>query len=322
MRSKKPLISLLRKLVDILEDEATRNPAFSSRLDEVIAPFLEIQEPRVKPSSKRFGEELPDVHSELAERGDSEFRSWLRAQPVEVLRAIIRREDLDAARRASKWKDEGKLADFIADGLRSRMSRGFAFIDRERASSTTSTHRKDEQERDSGEEFSHTARSGDEERRHQIESQQTTSGLSIELDHSEKVSDAVRAQFSDTVPRPHENKESNLGYRYFHDAEARTVYRLPTEPRVYPKTKGNGPKAEVIGWTVSMEIEIVRADNKLDGNRWLYPTSDFRQETYAAVQHSREDAVYYFKRSNRPKNDEISREEYEKLAESYQSKSH
>jgi len=137
MRSKKPLISLLRKLVDAVEEEASRNPAFANKLEELLLPFQETQEMRPKPSGKRIDDTLPDVHGELTSRGDRGFRIWLREQSVEVLRAIIRREDLDTARRASKWKDEGKLADFIADGLRARMSRGSAFIERERINRAT-----------------------------------------------------------------------------------------------------------------------------------------------------------------------------------------
>ncbi|MEM5461569.1 hypothetical protein VSR69_43430 [Paraburkholderia phytofirmans] len=130
MRSKKPLITLLRKLVDAVEDEAARNPDFADKLDEVLRPFQEAAELRTKPASRRFDDELPDVHKELSKRSDREFRSWLREQAIETLKAIIRREDLDTARRASKWKDADRLADFIADGLRTRMSRGSAFIDR------------------------------------------------------------------------------------------------------------------------------------------------------------------------------------------------
>jgi hypothetical protein len=130
MRSKKPLITLLRKLIDAVEDEASRNPHFADKLDELMRSFQEAPEMRSKPVPKRMEEVLPDVHKELALRGDRDFRVWLRGQAVETLKAVIRREDLDTARRASKWKDGDKLADFIADGLRARMSRGSAFIER------------------------------------------------------------------------------------------------------------------------------------------------------------------------------------------------
>ena len=40
----------------------------------------------------------------------------------------IRAQDLDSTRRTVKWKDAEKLAGFVADGLRARLSRGSAFI--------------------------------------------------------------------------------------------------------------------------------------------------------------------------------------------------
>ncbi|WP_250527646.1 hypothetical protein [Caballeronia sp. GAWG2-1] len=74
---------------------------------------------------------LPDVHKEFAKLGDEGLRIWLRSLAVDTLRAIIRREDMDAARRASRWKDVGRLAEFIADALEVRRNRGAAFIGRE-----------------------------------------------------------------------------------------------------------------------------------------------------------------------------------------------
>jgi hypothetical protein len=73
---------------------------------------------------------LPDIHAEWNARGDANFRLWLRDQPMPVLRAVIRAQDFDPTRRTAKWKEVQKLADFIADNLRARLSRGAAFIRR------------------------------------------------------------------------------------------------------------------------------------------------------------------------------------------------
>ena len=59
-------------------------------------------------------------------------------QPIPTIRAVIRTQDLDPTRRTVKWKEAEKLAGFVADGLRARLSRGSAFI------STTSTARSDQ----------------------------------------------------------------------------------------------------------------------------------------------------------------------------------
>jgi hypothetical protein len=47
------------------------------------------------------------------------------------LRAVIRAQDFDPTRRTAKWIDTAKLATFIGDNLRARLTRGSAFLDRE-----------------------------------------------------------------------------------------------------------------------------------------------------------------------------------------------
>ena len=130
MRKEKALIGLLRGLVELLAEEATRNPEFSKQLESLLSGL-----PESRVSIKKFSKtssivDLPDVHSELNTRGDIEFRLWLRDQPTDILRGIIRMEDLDATNRTTKWKDTEKLANFIADNLRARQARGFSFIGR------------------------------------------------------------------------------------------------------------------------------------------------------------------------------------------------
>jgi len=124
------MIALLQGLSALLDDEASSNPAFAAKLDALIRPPEKPSGASPKTSTKPKGIDVPDVHAELAARGDEDFRAWLCTQPADVLKAIIRRQDLDPSRRSSKWKDEKKLANFIADGLRARLSRGSAFIGR------------------------------------------------------------------------------------------------------------------------------------------------------------------------------------------------
>ena len=130
MRKEKALISALRGLADLLSEEAAHNPKFADRLASVL---IDIAEPKPKPKPPKANnslplDSLPDIHAEWTARGEPEFRLWLKDQPVQVLRAIIRQEDLDATRRTAKWSEQEKLAAFIADGLRGRLSRGSAFI--------------------------------------------------------------------------------------------------------------------------------------------------------------------------------------------------
>ena len=136
MRSQKALVALLRDLVQLLADESERNPAFAERLDSLLSSLPESRRPTAaKRAARDTRATLPDVHAEWTARGETDFRLWLRDQPVPTIRALIRAQDLDPARRTSKWKDAEKLADFVAEGLRARLFRGSAFI------STTGTER-------------------------------------------------------------------------------------------------------------------------------------------------------------------------------------
>lgn len=128
MRKEKTLGAVLRGLADLLAEEAAHNPRFAERIASLLPP---IPEPKAKPPRVKNSlplEQLPNIHAEWTARGEPEFRLWLKDQPVQVLRAIIRQEDLDSTRRTAKWSEQEKLAAFIADGLSGRLSRGSAFI--------------------------------------------------------------------------------------------------------------------------------------------------------------------------------------------------
>jgi hypothetical protein len=130
MRKEKVLIRMLRGLADLVAEESTSNPAFAFKLEALLTGLSERKSAPKKPPSIPSPELLPDIHAEWNARGETDFRLWLRDQPIPVLRALIRSEDLDSTRRTTKWKEAEKLAEFIADGLRARQSRGSAFIGR------------------------------------------------------------------------------------------------------------------------------------------------------------------------------------------------
>lgn len=128
MRKEKDLIGLLQRLVALLSDEANRNPEFASRLDALLSPLPERNPKRTESTKGRPSQDMPDIHAEFSARGEAEFRLWLRDQPVQLLRNLIRQHDLDAARRTRKWKDPEKLSAFISDQIRSRLARGSSFL--------------------------------------------------------------------------------------------------------------------------------------------------------------------------------------------------
>jgi hypothetical protein len=128
MRKEKALVALLRGMVDLLAEEAERNPDFGARLERLLEAIPERATGSPRKARPVANVDLPDVHSEWSARGESGFRVWLRDQPVQTIRAVIRALDLDPTRRTTKWKDAEKLASFVADGLRSRLARGSGFM--------------------------------------------------------------------------------------------------------------------------------------------------------------------------------------------------
>jgi len=128
MRKQKALTTLLRGLVDLLAEEADRNPEFAARLEQVLDELPGGAAAKPKARKPKESVELPDVYAERKTRDDTEFRLWLRDLPVPVLKAIVKEHDLDPTRRVSRWKDPEKFSALIADQLQARMSRGSAFL--------------------------------------------------------------------------------------------------------------------------------------------------------------------------------------------------
>jgi hypothetical protein len=114
-------------------EEAERNPEFATRLAALLPEAPPPKAPRAKaaakPAAKAKAEAL-DVYAEWHKRGETEFRLWLRGQPVKTLQGVIKTQDLDGTGRTTKWKEAEKLADFISDALSARTLRGSAFLGR------------------------------------------------------------------------------------------------------------------------------------------------------------------------------------------------
>jgi hypothetical protein len=130
MRKEKELMALLRGLVELLAEEADRNPIFSDKLESLLAP-LSGRGANQQKSHKSTSERLPDLHAERAARSEADFLLWLRELPITVLRSLIRSNEFDPTGRTGKWKEVEKLSSFIVDSLRARMARGSAFMSKE-----------------------------------------------------------------------------------------------------------------------------------------------------------------------------------------------
>lgn len=130
MRKEKELMALLRGLVDLLGQEADRNPAFSAKLEQLLTILPSRKSAVERSHGKSSSTQLPDLYAEHARRGEADLLLWLRDLPVSTLRTLIRTNDFDPTRRTSKWREQEKLATFVVDSLRSRMTRGSAFMNK------------------------------------------------------------------------------------------------------------------------------------------------------------------------------------------------
>jgi hypothetical protein len=128
MRKEKELIVLLRGLVDLLVEEADRNPVFADKLEQLLTVVPSRRTTAERAPRKSVSARPPDLYAEHTARGEADLLVWLRDLPVSTLRTLIRINDFDPTRRTSKWREAEKLATFIVDSLRSRMTRGSAFM--------------------------------------------------------------------------------------------------------------------------------------------------------------------------------------------------
>lgn len=128
MRNKIALTRALRGLVDLVEAEASQNAQFAAKLDDLLESMVGKKDSPSKKLKVDASSGLPDVHAELALRGDAEFRLWLQDLPLPILRQIIRKHDLDSGGRTAKWKEAEKLAAYVADRLKARAERGSSFM--------------------------------------------------------------------------------------------------------------------------------------------------------------------------------------------------
>lgn len=106
-----------------------------------------------------------------------------------------------------------------------------------------------------------------------------------------------------------------MQYQYTHDADSRTVYRYPVEPVVTERRGGR--KKELVGWHAHMQVNITRADNRLENRRWKYPHTDYPSQEFDA-RYSRQEVISYFFQNHSPPGVTITEEEYVRLQAEYE----
>jgi hypothetical protein len=126
MQPTKKLTPILRKLLELVDDEATRNPEFASKLDAIMAEIP--GQPVRPPRPPKQAVSVPDVFAALQEKGEEEFRFWVRTLDIPALKAVIRRNGFDPAKVSQRWTDPDKFAALVVEQAVARAKRGSAFL--------------------------------------------------------------------------------------------------------------------------------------------------------------------------------------------------
>ena len=116
----------LRDLVDIVIDEASRNPAFAEKLGALLGEARSTE----KVAGKRTGRRTPailDPFAIMQEKGETSLREALRKLDLEQLRDIVAEYGMDPAKLAMKWKTADRVIDLVVSTAALRLTKGDAF---------------------------------------------------------------------------------------------------------------------------------------------------------------------------------------------------
>jgi hypothetical protein len=126
MQPTKKLTPILRDLLALVDEEATRNPEFAAKLETIMAelPARPLRPPRLPKSAVS----IPDVFAALQEKGEVEFGFWARTLDIPTLRAVIKKNGFDPAKASQRWTDPDKFVSLVIEQTVSRLKRGSAFL--------------------------------------------------------------------------------------------------------------------------------------------------------------------------------------------------
>ncbi|HNQ90199.1 MAG TPA: hypothetical protein PKM73_16405 [Verrucomicrobiota bacterium] len=130
MQRAKTLTRLLKHLVEVVAEEADQNPAFAAKLDGILAEVSSASGKRPKGAKGAPADEVPDVYAEYQQKGEEEFRFWLRGLSVAVLKGIVKANGFDPGKVSRPWTEPDKFVGLITEQLKARLSRGAAFMTR------------------------------------------------------------------------------------------------------------------------------------------------------------------------------------------------
>lgn len=123
------LIHVFRDLMALIEEEATHNPVFAEKLEKIA---LNTPSGKNKTSQKRRGNtairETPDVIDILQNKGEIEYRFWLRSLDILTLKSIVKQNGFDPAKASQRWTDPDKFVALIVEQSNARLRRGSSFL--------------------------------------------------------------------------------------------------------------------------------------------------------------------------------------------------
>jgi len=130
MQPGQKLTRALRALVELVEDEAARNPAFAQRLEAIVAdlPAGSAGKKPAKPKAPAEDIEVPDVLKVFQDKGETEFRFWMRDFDLPILKAIVKANGFDPGKIAQRWTEPDKFIALIAEQTAARLRRGSSFL--------------------------------------------------------------------------------------------------------------------------------------------------------------------------------------------------
>ena len=126
MQSTKKLTPILRNLLSLVDEEASRNPEFAARLESIMAELP--TRPARPPRPPKAAVEIPDVFAALQEKGEAEFGFWARTLDLVTLKAVIRSNGFDPAKASQRWTDPDKFVALVVEQTVARLKRGSAFL--------------------------------------------------------------------------------------------------------------------------------------------------------------------------------------------------
>jgi hypothetical protein len=126
----------LGALVNVIVDEAARNPEFGSRIEAALGMAKPEPSPPVKVSTvmprdekRKGGRRAPAVLDpiDLARHSEGELREKLAALDLEKLLDVVAQYGMDPGKLVMKWKDRERVIDRIVEVALGRATKGDAF---------------------------------------------------------------------------------------------------------------------------------------------------------------------------------------------------